>query len=177
MIKGARITLRPIQETDWTLIEEWGQHREGLWGPFQRFQMDHVPSLRQAYERSRLLTRESGFLLIETLENKQVIGYVRYTLIPYPDGDMPHPEIGFGIPAAHAHGKGFAKEAVGLLVDYLFAGYPTERISAFTETENIPAQRVMEAVGFQLEGTLRRAMFRDGHWRDMAVYGMLRPGR
>ena len=174
MIKGSHVILRPIQDDDWPIIEEWGHNREALWGPFQRFQMDHVPSLRQAYQQTGLLKRESGMLLIETLEDQQVIGFVRYTLIPFPDSDLPNPEIGFGIPMASAHGKGYAKEAVKLLVDYLFSGYPTERIVAFTDTENIPAQKVMEGIGFRCEGTMRRAMFRNGRWQDIAIYGILR---
>jgi len=174
MIKGSRVVLRPIQDKDWPVIAGWGQDRAGLWGPFQRFQLDHVPLLQQAYQQTGLLKRESGFLLIETLEDPQVIGFVRYTLIPFPDDDLPYPEIGFGLPAEAMRGKGYTKEAVGLLVDYLFSGYPAERIGAFTDKENLPAQRVMENVGFQREGTLRRAMFRDGLWRDVAVYAILR---
>ena len=106
-----------------------------------------------------------------------MIGFVRFTLIPYPDHDLPHPEIGFGIPNASARGKGYAQEAIRLIVDYLFSGYPIERISAFTDIENIPAQRVMERIGFCREGILRRAMFRDGEWRDVALYGILRQNR
>jgi RimJ/RimL family protein N-acetyltransferase len=112
--------------------------------------------------------------LVETLNEPQVIGFVRYTLIEYPDADMPHPEIGFGVPEASARGKGYAKEAVGLLVDYLFSNYPAERISAFTDQENLPAQHVMERIGFQREGMLRRSTFRDGEWHDLAIYGLLR---
>jgi aminoglycoside 6'-N-acetyltransferase len=177
MITGSRVLLRPIQEADWPTIEAWGQSREALWGPYQRFQLDHLPLLRQAFGQEGLLKRESGMLLVETLADHQVIGFVRYSLLRYPDADLPCPEIGFGIPAAGAQGKGYAKEAVGLLVDYLFSGHPAERIMAFTEVENIAAQRVMEGVGFQREGVLRRAMFRDGQWRDIALYGLLRRER
>jgi RimJ/RimL family protein N-acetyltransferase len=49
-----------------------------------------------------------------------------------------------------------------------------ERLAAFTDVENVPAQQVLESVGFQREGVLRRAMFRDGAWRDIAIYGVLR---
>ena len=49
MIKGSRVVLRPIQDKDWPIIEEWGQDREALWGPFQRFQMDNVPCCRNCY--------------------------------------------------------------------------------------------------------------------------------
>lgn len=174
MIKGLHVLLRPIQDQDWPIIEEWSHNREAFWGPFQRFQLDHLPLLRQAYQQTALLKRESGLLLVETLAARQVVGFVRYTLTPYPDADLPCPEIGFGIPVANAQRKGYAREAVGLLIDYLFSGYPAERVAAFTDTENLPAQRVMEGLGFQREGVLRRAMFRDGEWRDAAVYGILR---
>lgn len=174
MIKGTHIVLRPVEDEDWTTIEAWGRDENELWGPYQRFQLDHVPQLRQAYQQMGLLTRESGFLLVDTIKEKETIGFVRYTLIPYPDADLPTPEIGFGLPPANAQGKGYATEAVGLLAGYLFDGYPVERIMAFTEKANIPAQRVLEKNGFQREGRLRRAMFRAGQWRDMLIYGLLR---
>lgn len=174
MIKGTRVLLRPISEYDWQIIERWGEQREAFWGQFQRFQLDHLPLLRAAYEQTCLLSRDSGFLLVETLKESEVIGYVRYTLSTFPDADLPQPEIGFGIPEASARGQGFASEAVSLLVHYLFSGYPVERIWALTEVENLPAQRVLEGNGFQREGVLRSSIFRDGAWRDLALYGLLR---
>jgi RimJ/RimL family protein N-acetyltransferase len=174
VIQGKNILLHPIRDEDWPTIEEWGKNRDSFWGQFQRFQLDHLPLLRQAFQKTRLLSREAGFLLADTIQEEEIVGYVRYTFIPYPDADMPCPEIGFGIPETSARGKGYAKEAVRLLVAYLFAGYPVERIMAFTEQENVPAQRVLEKCGFQQEGRLRRSMFRDGHWRDLLIYGVLR---
>jgi len=174
MITGSCILLRPIRAEDWPKFEEWGTNREALWGPYQRLQLDHVPLLREVYQQTGLLQRESGMLIIETKRDRHVVGFARYTMLSIPDADLPHPEIGFGIPEVAARGKGYAKEAVGLLVEYLFAGYPVERVTAFMDEENRAAQRVMEGVGFQREGSLRRATFREGHWQDIAVYGILR---
>jgi len=100
MIKGTKILLRSVQESDWAVIETWGKSRESLWGEFQRFQLDHLPLLQASFEKTRLLSRESGFLLIETLAEPQVIGYVRYTLIPYPDSES--------LPAVTQNGKRFS---------------------------------------------------------------------
>jgi RimJ/RimL family protein N-acetyltransferase len=174
MIKGKRLILRPIKDEDWQVLEAWGEDREALWGPYQRFQLDHLPVLRQAYQQTGLLTRDSGFFLVEAIDSRQVVGFVRYTLMPFPDADLPYPEVGFGIPDAGARGHGYAKEAVALLVGYLFAGYPIERLAAFTDVENLPARRLLEALGFQCEGILRRSTFRDGHWCDLALYALLR---
>jgi aminoglycoside 6'-N-acetyltransferase len=174
MIKGPRIQLRPIHGEDWPLIEKWGKDREILWGTYQRFQLDHIPLLRQAFQQTALLTREAGFLLIETVNDPRVIGFVRYTLMKFPDADFPHPEIGFGITDVTARKQGFAKEAVGMLISYLFDGYSSERISSLTDAENVAAQRLLESLHFQREGLLRRASFRDAEWRDMLIYGLLR---
>jgi RimJ/RimL family protein N-acetyltransferase len=174
MIKGARVQLRPVREEDWSLFEQWAQSREAFWGPYQRFQIDHLPQLREAFRQTGLLKRESGFLIIETPQDQKVIGFVRYTLLQFPDADLPYPEIGYGITDISARGKGFAQEAVSLLIDYLFAGYPAERIAAFTDTANVPSQQVLEKLGFRREGVLRRASFRDGNWCDIAVYSVLR---
>ena len=174
MLRGKTVQLRPLREQDWPLVEQWGQSRDALWGPYQRFQLDHLNILKEAFHKTGLLTRESGLLLIEALEDGRVVGFVRYTLLRFPDADQPHPEIGFGITDVAARGQGFGAAAVGLVVDYLFSGYPAERISAFTDAENRPAQRLLEGLGFQREGVLRRSVFRDAGWRDLVLYGLLK---
>lgn len=173
MLKGPRVALRPIREADWEVIEEWGSTREGLWGPFQRFQLDHMRLLREAFDSTGLLTRDSGFLIIELRDSREVAGFVRYTLLPFPDSDMPYPEIGFGLDP-RTRGQGYAMEAAALLVDYLFAGYTAPRVAAFTDVDNLPAQHVLEKLGFRREGVLRRSTFRDGAWHDLALYAVLR---
>jgi RimJ/RimL family protein N-acetyltransferase len=49
-----------------------------------------------------------------------------------------------------------------------------ERVEAFTDVENLPSQRILDKLGFQREGVLRRSNFRDGRWCDLAIYGLLR---
>jgi aminoglycoside 6'-N-acetyltransferase len=174
MIKGKNVLLRPIRDEGWSIIEDWGKNREAFWGPYQRFQMDHLPLLQEAFQKTGLLSREGGLLLIETIEGESVVGFVRYSMLAVPDADHPYPEIGFGVPEIRARGKGYGKEGIGLLVEYLFCGYPTERIGAFTDIENKPAQRLMENLGFQREGVIRKGFFRDGDWHDIALYSVLR---
>jgi aminoglycoside 6'-N-acetyltransferase len=174
MIKGNNVLLRKIYDEDWVMFEKWAKCRGALWGPYQRFQIDHLPLLKVAYQKNGLLSRESGVLLIETIEEQQVVGFVRYSMLSIPDADHPYPEIGFGIPDEGARGKGYGREGVDLLVGYIFSGYPTERIAAFTDVENIPAQRLLKSLGFQREGVFRKALFRDGKWHDIAIYSILR---
>jgi RimJ/RimL family protein N-acetyltransferase len=174
MLIGARVVVRPLGEPDLEVILGWGRSASAFWGPYQRFQMDYLQHLRDSYRRDGLLTREAGTLLVETALEREAIGFVQYTLKGPPDEAMPHPEIGFGIPALSARGRGYATEAVSLLCGYLFAGYPVERISALTDVDNEPARRLLARAGFQCEGVMRRSSFRDGAWHDVALYGLLR---
>ncbi len=174
MIKGTRIQLRSVCDDDLSLFKHWAQKRDSLWGPFQRFQVNHVPDLLKVYDQNGLLTRESALLMIETIEDPRVVGFVRYSLIKMPDAEYPHPEIGFGISDINSRKQGFGNEAVGLLIDYLFSSFTTERLTAFTDVENIPAKKLLEKSGFQPEGVLRKSYYRDGRWQDMAIYGLLR---
>jgi RimJ/RimL family protein N-acetyltransferase len=174
MIVGTQIILRPAEAEDGDTIAEWGQERAALWGPYRRFQLDQRTRLKSAIESGNSLTRETGYLLIETKEVGQTIGYVSYTSRRFPDADLPHLEIDFGIARVDRRGEGLAEEAVILLVDYLFGGYPVERITAVVETDDEAAQKILKAAQFEQEGTMRRATYRDGLWRDCALYALLR---
>jgi RimJ/RimL family protein N-acetyltransferase len=177
MLVGEHVVVRPLGEPDLEILLGWGRSPSAFWGPYQRFQMDYLQHLRDSYRRDGLLTREAGVLLIETAPEREAIGFVQYALRGPPDEATPHPEIGFGIPEISARGRGYAAEAVSLLCGYLFAGYPSERISAHTDVDNDPARRLLTRVGFRCEGVMRRSSFRDGAWHDVALYGLLRGER
>ena len=49
-----------------------------------------------------------------------------------------------------------------------------ERVEASTDVENAAERRALERAGFSFEGILRRAQFRGGGWRDMALYSLVR---
>jgi [ribosomal protein S5]-alanine N-acetyltransferase len=70
--------------------------------------------------------------------------------------------------------KGYASEAVQLLVDYLFGTKKQQRIQLVIVPENSASRRVAERCGFTLEGTARGAFFNDGRSQDVLVYSLLR---
>jgi len=174
MLKGKRVILRRVRDGDWPDIERWAEEPDALFGAYQRFQVDLLGELKEGYEKTGLLSRDSAIMIVELVENKQAIGVVRHRPLGLPDEDLPVPEIGFAIAEAGARGKGYAKEAVALLVRYLYDSTRTVRVMAVTSSENVPSQRVLEAVGFRREGVLRRAMYRAGRWSDAFIYGLLR---
>ena len=71
-------------------------------------------------------------------------------------------------------GKGIAKEASKLMLDYGFKTLLLNRIYLFTEIENVVAQHLFEEVGFRREGVLQQDVFSHGKYVDRIAYGCLR---
>lgn len=80
-------------------------------------------------------------------------------------------EIGYSLVRSQ-WGCGYAFEAVGALIDRLFAA-GARRVFADTDPDNAASNRLLEALGFSLEGRLR------GEWhthigvRDSLIWGRL----
>jgi len=174
MLKGEAVALRLVRDDDLPLLERWMADPAAAAGSYQRYQLEHGRALTHLFHQNGLVTRDSGFLIIQLLAEDKPIGFVRYATQDFPDPDVLSMDIGYGIAEVEYRGYGYATEAVGLLLDYLFANYPVERVGAVTDSENTPSCRLLERLGFMREGTLRRAMFRGGAWRDVALYGILR---
>jgi len=71
-------------------------------------------------------------------------------------------------------GRGYATEAVQILVDFLFLTRKLERIQALIDVENMPSQKVIEKAGFLREGELRKAFWPRGEWRNAYLYSIIR---
>lgn len=71
-------------------------------------------------------------------------------------------------------GKGVAKEASRLILEYGFKTLGLNRIYLFTEVENIVAQQLFERVGFVREGVIRQDIISHGRYVDRIAYGFLR---
>jgi RimJ/RimL family protein N-acetyltransferase len=76
--------------------------------------------------------------------------------------------------APSERGKGYGTEATQLMVDYLFLSKDLTRIQAGADVRNRASQRVLEKVGFQREGTMRKCLFNNGELRDHYLYSILR---
>jgi RimJ/RimL family protein N-acetyltransferase len=90
------------------------------------------------------------------------------------DNDPQVIDIGYAF-AVDSHGKGYATEAVGALVDEAFSARGAERIFGKVFVDNDGSRRVMEKLGFVHEGTLRRCVCKRGVWLDEWMLAITRP--
>ena len=82
-------------------------------------------------------------------------------------------EIGYTL-ARPYHGYGYATQAVRGLVNYLFDQQKMHRISAYCDTRNSPSFKLLQKLGFRLEGHYIEN-YKDGDmWASEYHYAMLR---
>lgn len=70
--------------------------------------------------------------------------------------------------------KGYASEAVCLLVRYFFEELRYQKVTVTVYSFNEASIQLHERLGFQLEGRLRRTLYTNGRFYDQLYYGMTR---
>jgi RimJ/RimL family protein N-acetyltransferase len=165
-LRGERVLLRGFrpEEIDVALIRM--QESLRLFG-------DDARAEERASRRTRLEssgTRTEWEVMFAIVVDSEVIGDVQGRCS---DQAMPQGvwEIGIEIHDEHHRGRGIGREAVALLTAHLFDEQGAHRVQATTDVENTSMRRVLEALGFTDEGTLRGFMpMRDGPPRDYEMY-------
>lgn len=79
--------------------------------------------------------------------------------------------LGYFLDKEH-NGRGYATAAVDGVVDLAFGPARLHRVQAAVMPENLPSVRVVEKVGFRLEGFAPRYLRIDGEWRDHNLYAL-----
>jgi ribosomal-protein-alanine N-acetyltransferase len=74
--------------------------------------------------------------------------------------------------APHA-GRGYMTDAVCATVQFAFAHLRLNRLEAACLPSNAASKRVLDKVGFKLEGRARRYLKIDGRWQDHDLYALL----
>lgn len=82
-------------------------------------------------------------------------------------------EIGYQLDEA-VHGRGVGTAAVWTLVNHLYAQTEMVHILALIAAEHVASQRLIQKLGFVVEGRLRSHVLVEGHRLDQVIYGMLR---
>jgi ribosomal-protein-alanine N-acetyltransferase len=170
-LQGFELRLRPPRQADLMTLFGWYNDPETI-APFDRFAIDSyddfVRSVEGAADDPRSLAPR---FVVERTSDHRVIGFVgHYQAHPV----LELTDVWYVLGDRSERHKGYGREAVGLLVDYLFHSTGLARVGATCDTDNIPSYKLLERIGFRREGTLRAALFHHARWHDVAIYGVMR---
>ena len=81
--------------------------------------------------------------------------------------------VGIGIGEGTNRGRGYGREAMGLVTRFAFDELNLRRLSLVVFSYNTPAIALYESLGWVREGTYREYLLRDDQTHDMYLYGLL----
>jgi RimJ/RimL family protein N-acetyltransferase len=164
------VRLRPFAESDLDLFDRFASD-PSLSEPFEWVGFTSPLRFRQRWQEDGLLGSSPYCLAVAAVEDDALVGWVDWRETDrLGQGAW---EIGVLI-VPEMRGRGVGVACQRMLVEYLFSTTTAYRIWAGTEAENIAEQRALTRCGFRQEGLLRGTHFRDGHWRDSYIYGVVR---
>ena len=171
-VEGRLVRLRDCALADADTLDEWSRTMEV--GGFNDFG-PRQPVPREVLAVGPLRNERNGTLVVERVSDGERVGTIGWRLVtvygPSPMSDAF--QIGIELVPA-ARGRGLGVEAQRLVADYLFVSSQVNRVEASTDVGNLAEQRALEKAGYQREGVVRGAQFRQGAHHDLVVYARLR---
>lgn len=169
-IVSERLRLRPFAPGDAPAFSAYRSDPDVA--RYQSWEIPYAPAEARAFIAGigEADVHEPGWFqwAIERLDKPGLIGDVGVNLLD----DRRQAMLGYTLASGFQH-RGYAAEAVGRIVDHLFAERGLERVSAECDTRNEASVRLLERLGFQREGHLRSSTWSRGEWTDDYLYGLL----
>jgi RimJ/RimL family protein N-acetyltransferase len=81
-------------------------------------------------------------------------------------------EVGITLSPEH-QGRGYATEALGRVLDFLFGQLDKHRVTALTDADNAPAAALLGRLGFRREGHFIENVWFKGKWGSEFAFALL----
>lgn len=168
MLRGEHVTLRPIEREDTATLHRLRQNVDLYLLANERWNPTSLAKMERDFEK-RLEDEESNWFVVEA--GGHVLGTAGLHSINRVAGTA---AVGISLLDRERLGKGYGREAVGLLLDWAFRMQGFRRIWLEALASNERAVHAYRACGFTHEGLLRSHDFYDGGYHDVVVMGLLR---
>jgi ribosomal-protein-alanine N-acetyltransferase len=170
ILNGQHIIMRAIHDDDIPHIQTYASSAEVARNTFVPHPyppdgaIHFVSHIRQGWEE------ETAYVFaIVAKEHDQFVGVMGL----HPQVKHHLAEVGYWI--GHPHwGKGYATEALQLLIQFAFETVGLNRVQAKHFVENPASGRVMQKAGMHYEGLHRQALFHNNTFKDLKAYAILR---
>ena len=159
------VEIRRSEPDDYQAIQEIHSQPKAIWGTLQ------VPFPSAETWRKRLAEHpESLFGLVACVDEK-VVGSLGLSVVTHSPRRRHVGELGMAV-HDEWHGRGIGLALLKAAIDLADRWINLTRLELTVYTDNVPAIKLYEKLGFEIEGTLRQYAFRDGAFAD--AYSMAR---
>lgn len=170
VFQGNKVRLRAVEASDWAVHNQWdldtdnGRLTDEIWFP-------NSTLAAQAWAEREAKQRAEGDVFrfqIVTVADGQLVGTVNTHACNPRCGTFMY---GLAIHPDHRR-KGYASEAIGLVLRYYFDERRYQKVNAEIYSFNAASIALHERLGFTLEGRLRRMIYSGGAYHDALNYGL-----
>ena len=174
--QGGMIILRHPRWADYEMWSDLRRANADYLKPWEPdWSSDHLGrvSYRQRLGRfKKFVTQDRAYPFhVFRAEDDQLIGACNLTHIDR--GPAQTARLGYWVGQSYAR-RGYARAAVGSLIDFAFGPLGLHRLEAAVQAGNHGSVSVLEATGFQKEGCARGFLKIAGRWTDHDIYARLR---
>ena len=173
MLRGARILLRPVRRSNISYFLKWFNDPE-----VTQYLDVHFPVNEMAEEQhfERLGSTEANsepVFIIEVIDNDvaRAIGAIGIDEIKYQSQSA---SFWIALGETEYWGVGYGTEATRLVINYGFQQLNLHRLQAEVFAFNERSSRMCRSIGFKEEGRKRKAVFKNGEYHDLVMFGLLK---
>lgn len=171
LFKGERVRLTAFSDDDIKLLKSWYSDSEFLrhydYSPaFPKSELQLIEMIKDVRKSNDMYI----FAIRENIQDK-LIGVCGYENILWNNGTA---NLYIGLGDKEYRGKGIAREALSLAIDFGFMELNFHRVQLSVISYNGAAIYLYEKLGFIKEGVSREFVCRDNKRYDLYHYGLLR---
>jgi len=167
----SRVYLRILELKDVDRVYQWQNDQELYQSLIGSHHFVSRATVSEWLEKKSAFSNTEINLAICLKNNSEHIGNIYVREIDWINRNA---TIGLLIGDANHRGKGYGKEAVSLVVEYVFTTMGLNRIYGYLYEHNKASFKTFQAVGFVEEGKLRKHVFQNGKFHDILFVGVCR---
>lgn len=175
LYEGQLVRLGPLDHAkDPPVVARWTQDplwRSVLTNVARPLSTEAVRKMLEKVEKQMEETKNLFHFTIRLRSDDRLLGLARIYWIDFHNGTG---VLNMGIGDSSDRRKGYASDALALLLRFAFGELNLHRLSAWAGADNAAFIRMAEKAGFKEEARRREAAFHDGRYLDMLMLGILR---
>lgn len=169
-LKLERCTLRPYRQDDEPSLVRYADNRNISRNMRDRFPYPYTDA--DARDWTTRVSTQNPVANFAIVVDDEVVGGIG--LEPGTDIFRRSAEVGYWL-GEPFWGRGLATEALRAVTEYAFKTFDICRLEAGVFEWNPASARVLEKVGYTLEGRARLGVTKDGRTGDRLLYALVRP--
>lgn len=164
LLKTERLTIRHIVSDDWKNIRDiWVDFNSSEYAQYDTPHITENTNVQARIAKWAAANSGTEHMFFAICLNEIVIGYIAFNIRE--NGY----EIGYCFHSAY-HGKGYAKESMLALFDYLRT-LGIKKFSAGTAINNTPSVKLLTSLGFKLVEQEKVSFYKDANGKDIVFDG------